>query len=116
MQSTSPYHAQKAFLSIAKTLQHAGFPQVEQYHHNVPSFGEWGWSIATLQTTAPSQRLRQMEKLPVEHHWLTLPLLLASFEFGADFFDEMDAIEINRLGSHVLYQYYQQGWRNTLGG
>ncbi len=47
IQSTSPYHATKAFISVGKTLALAGF-KVNQYHHNVPSFGEWGWTIGTL--------------------------------------------------------------------
>ena len=42
VQSTSPFHARNAFISIAKTMQEANFSLVEQYHQNVPSFGEWG--------------------------------------------------------------------------
>ena len=46
VQSTSPYHAKNTFISIGKTIRHSGFYRVEQYHTNVPSFGEWGWTIA----------------------------------------------------------------------
>ncbi|MBL4827296.1 MAG: polyamine aminopropyltransferase, partial [Spongiibacteraceae bacterium] len=42
IQSTSPYHSSDAFFSIGKTLAAVGFT-MEQYHANVPSFGEWGW-------------------------------------------------------------------------
>jgi len=38
IQSTSPYHSKKAFLSIDKTVLAAGYPYVEQYHENVPSY------------------------------------------------------------------------------
>ena len=44
VQSTSPYHAKNTFISIGKTIRHSGFYRVEQYHTNVPSFGEWGWT------------------------------------------------------------------------
>lgn len=45
VQSTSPYHAKNTFISIGKTIKHAGFKHVQQYHHNVPSFGEWGLAL-----------------------------------------------------------------------
>ena len=56
VQSSSPYHAKQAFIAIGKTLQAAGF-SVEQYHANVPTFGEWGWSIGVLHGAPASVRL-----------------------------------------------------------
>jgi len=115
IQSTSPYHAKDAFLSIGVTLQHAGFAHVEQYHHNVPSFGEWGWTIATQQGRSPRQRLAALETLPLDDGWTTKGKLLATFEFGQHFFKNRDAIQINRLGSGVAYQYYRKNWEIEQG-
>lgn len=116
VQSTSPFHARKAFLSIGKTIKHAGFRHVEQYHQNVPSFGEWGWSIATVEGQSASQRLTNLKSpLAVTDPWITRNLMLAAFEFPQHFFDELNDIEINRLGSHVLYNYHHQAWNQQQG-
>jgi spermidine synthase len=115
VQSTSPYHAKKAFLSIGKTLLSSGFPFVDQYRQNVPSFGEWGWHIASKQRVGPRQRLSDMQVLPAAHDWLTLDLLNAAFEFPGGFFDELGTVEVNTLGSHHVYQYHTQAWKVELG-
>lgn len=113
VQSTSPYHAKMAFLSIGKTLSAAGFPFVEQYRQNIPSFGEWGWSIASKQTVSPRQRLQAMTALPVQHHWLTRDLAIAAFEFSRSFFDEK--VEVNTLGTNRVYQYHKEAWQVEMG-
>lgn len=115
VQSTSPYHAKKAFISIKKTMQAAGFNNVEQMHDNVPSFGEWGWTIASKMGKAPSQRLQQLAQLKKPHQWLTLPLIHNSFYFPKDFYQNNQNIDVNYLGSHRLYQYHQQAWQNQQG-
>ncbi|MEL0657869.1 polyamine aminopropyltransferase [Psychromonas arctica] len=109
VQSTSPFHAQSAFISIGKTLQEAGF-NTEQYHQNVPSFGEWGWTIASKSGQKPSQRLTQFNQVEVPTKWLTLPLLKGAFVFNKDFYADKDKIKINFLGTNALYQYHQKAW------
>ncbi len=109
VQSTSPYHAPKAFISVGKTLTSAGFT-VQQYHHNVPSFGEWGWSIATLSGKDAKQRLQSLKQLSIEENWLTSGMIKASFEFPRDYYDQIDEIKVNTIGSMQLYQYHQQAW------
>ena len=109
IQSTSPYHAPNAFISIANTLELAGF-NVDQYHHNVPSFGEWGWSIATLGGKSARNRLNNMQQLPVNDPWLTPGLIHAAFEFPGNFYQNKSQIKPNVLGSSQLYQYHQQAW------
>jgi len=115
VQSTSPYHARRTFLSIGKTLKQAGFKHVQQYHHNVPSFGEWGWSIATREGSSPKQRIQQLRELPIDDGWSTPSNLLAAFEFGRDFFHGIDSIKVNRLGTMQAYQYHQQDWQQEQG-
>ena len=109
VQSTSPFHAQSAFISIGKTLHEAGF-NAEQYHQNVPSFGEWGWTIASKSGQKPSQRLTQFKQIDVPTKWLTLPLLTGAFEFNKNFYADKDKIKVNFLGTNALYQYHQKAW------
>ena len=109
VQSTSPFHAQSAFISIGKTLEKAGY-KTEQYHQNVPSFGEWGWSIGSKHGEAPLQRLEKYNTLDVDANWLTIPLLKSAFIFNKDFYENKDTIKVNYLGSNSLYQYHQKAW------
>ncbi|ALU43314.1 spermidine synthase [Pseudoalteromonas rubra] len=111
IQSTSPYHAKNAFISIAKTVKQAGFSHVEQYQQNIPSFGQWGWTIATPTGQPASARIAAVEALPVASNWVSKKYLLSSFVFPNHFFDRNKEIEVNRLGTGVLYDYYRQAWQ-----
>ena len=115
IQSASPYHAKNAFISIGKTVAAANFTNVQQYHDNVPSFGEWGWTIASKRGASPLARLKALESIPVEHHWLTLPMITNAFEFSKDFYKNEADIPINYLGSHSIYQLHQKAWRDQQG-
>ncbi|MEM9101580.1 MAG: polyamine aminopropyltransferase [Pseudomonadota bacterium] len=115
VQSTSPFHAREAFISIGKTIKAAGFSDVEQYRQNVPSFGEWGWSIAVKQGKSAYQRISTFDKLPINDEWVNLPLIKAAFQFPQSFYDDVDSIEINRLGFGTVYQYHHEGWLNGDG-
>ncbi len=115
IQSTSPYHAKDSFIAIANTVKASGFNHVNQYHDNVPSFGEWGWTIASKQGRPPLTRLKNIDALAVPHHWLTLPMITASFEFPRDFYQQQQIIGINYLGSHKLYQLHQKAWQDQQG-
>ncbi|MFQ6370720.1 polyamine aminopropyltransferase [Shewanella sp. YIC-542] len=114
IQSTSPYHATKAFISIGKTLALAGF-NIDQYHHNVPSFGEWGWTIGTLSGKTPRQRLSTLQQLPVADDWLTPGLIRAAFEFPNHFYAKSAQINPNTIGSLQLYHYHLQAWSDSQG-
>jgi len=114
VQSTSPYHAKKAFVSIGKTMRAAGY-QTEQYHTNVPTFGEWGWTIGTIRGLKPSQRIAQVDKLPVADPWLSKAALKAAFIFAPSYFEGTENIKINRLGSHQVYRYHYEAWSKQDG-
>jgi spermidine synthase len=111
VQSTSPYHAKKAFLSIAKTVKAAGFMYVEQYQQNIPSFGQWGWTIATKMGQSASGRISDKSNMPVASRWISKDYLLASFAFPNNYFEHVKDIEVNRLGSGQLYDYYRTAWQ-----
>jgi len=111
VQSTSPYHAKKAFLSIGKTVKAAGFKYVEQYQQNIPSFGQWGWTIATTTGKSASARINEITALPVASRWISKKYLLASFAFPNNYFEQINTVEVNRLGSGTLYDYYRSAWQ-----
>jgi spermidine synthase len=114
-QSTSPYHAKNTFLSIGKSVKHSGFMHVEQYHHNVPSFGEWGWTIATKNGLSAKARITNKEQLEVDDGWSTRGVLLAAFEFNKHFFDGLQDIKVNRINNQAAYQYHQSDWQKQQG-
>ena len=115
IQSTSPYHARETFLSIGKTVAAAGFANVEQYRQNVPSFGEWGWTIATRRGAPASLRLARLKSLPVDDGWTTREVLLGAFAFPKGSFDGIERIEVNRLGNAAAYRYYRRSWEREQG-
>jgi len=120
VQSTSPYHAKDAFIAIGKTIASADFAHVEQYHDNVPSFGEWGWSIAAKSGASPLTRLKMLDNFQTgrftsNNNWLTLPMVIGAFDFSKNFYHNKAAIPVNYLGSHAIYQLHQNAWRDQQG-
>ncbi len=114
IQSTSPYHAKKAFISVGKTLADAGFI-TRQYHANVPTFGEWGWTIGTRHSNDALQRIKQTNTLPVSDPWISKAQLEAAFVFAPSFYQNIKNIGVNTLGSHLIYQYHHDAWYKTDG-
>ena len=114
IQSTSPYHAQEAFLSIGKTVAHAGFT-VSQYHANVPSFGEWGWTLGTPAGKSGPERIAALGIGETPDGWLDGDRIAAAFQFPPRYFDLLPDIEINRLGSHAVFNYHQDAWESRRG-
>ena len=112
VQSTSPYHSKKAFISIGKTMAHTGL-SVDQYHTNIPSFGEWGWSIATKRGLNPLARLNKLDG-PISSS-VSIEQIKAAFVFGSGFYKELNEININYLGEPVMYNYHAEGWRIEKG-
>ncbi|VAX13616.1 Spermidine synthase [hydrothermal vent metagenome] len=115
VQSTSPYHAKNTFLCIGKTVQYAGFMHVEQYHHNVPSFGEWGWTIATKNGLSARARIAQKDKLEIDDGWSTKGVILAAFEFNKHYFEHLDTIKVNRINNQAAYKYHLVDWEKQQG-
>lgn len=110
IQSTSPYHAKDAFLTVGVTLEAADFSFVERYHQNIPSFGQWGWSIATKVGAPPRVRINRNDEGLPKDTWATKGLINASFEFGTGFIKQAELLEPNRLGTHLMYRLHQQAW------
>lgn len=104
VQSTSPYYASDAFWCINQTLESEGF-YVRPYHLQVPSFGDWGFNLAS------KQPIESIGAPDVATKYLTEENIDALFVFGKDERAKRD-VEINALSQPVLIQYYSEAVRN----
>lgn len=112
IQATSPFHAKEAFLCVGRTMQ-AGGLAVVPYHANVPSFGDWGWYIASASRDAPALRasLEGIQSFPVPVRHLTPDLVDASLAFGQGSLTARFT-GINSVMEPVLLQYYvHEAWK-----
>ena len=72
------------------------------YHVYVPSFGEWGYMIASLEPYEPPTTL------PSGLRFLTVAGLPQLFDFPTDM--RPVPAEANRLNDQVLVRYYDREW------
>ncbi|MEM1426803.1 MAG: spermidine synthase, partial [Cyanobacteria bacterium P01_H01_bin.130] len=98
-QASSPYFAPKAFACVAETLRATGF-NIYPYRVDVPSFGPWGFVLASSQVIA-LDRLT----LPIPSQFLTPELLPTLFALPKDEQWEPGSVQVNRLSHPVLPQY-----------
>lgn len=107
IQSTSPYLSPRAYWCVIETLAAADL-HPQPYHALVPSFGDWGFALAARQplqrpqalaTTLPSEQREQLRFLADE-------LVPTLFTFPVD--QQPLDVEINRLDTQMLVQYYDQ--------
>ncbi len=101
IQCTSPYVARRSFWCIDETLRACGFI-TEPYHLYVPSFGEWGFILASLDPL-PSRM-----KLPPNLHYLTDADCRDLFHFPPDM--DRVPVEVNRLNNQALVRYFEDEW------
>jgi spermidine synthase len=102
VQSTSPLFARRSFWCIEKSIAHAGL-YTRAYHTLVPSFGEWGYVLASPRPFDVPSRV-EVGGL----RFLTSEVLPTLFVFGED----MSPVEVddNRLNSQALVRYYDAEW------
>jgi spermidine synthase len=104
VQSTSPLFARKSFWCIVKTLESVGL-RATPYHVYVPSFGEWGFVIASTHPYTPPQKY--VEKLK----FLSVDTAPSMFQFPKDM-EPLD-VEVNKLNNQALVQYYESEWQRV---
>lgn len=101
IQGTSPLFARQSFWCIVRTLEAAGF-EATPYHVYVPSFGEWGFALATKRPFSVPERY--LDGL----RFLTADTVRALFDFPPDM-QPVD-VEIQRLNNQILVHYYEGEW------
>jgi spermidine synthase len=103
VQSTSPYNAPQSFWCINQTMLQS-FRATFPYHVLVPSFGDWGYVMATRQNHFDvMQTKRQVNNLRF-YDFNLIPLL----EFGND--SRFRETDINQLDNQVLVRYFMEEW------
>jgi spermidine synthase len=106
VQATSPYFAPHAYWSIEATLRAAGY-KTYPYHTYVPSFGEWGFILASAEA----------DFSPPTHYQLPMRYLDANvthemFTFPPDM--QRIAVEANHLNSQALVRYFDEDWQRVI--
>lgn len=107
IQSTSPYVAPKSFWCIDSTLNAAGF-YTRAYHNLVPSFGEWGYIIAS-----PREDQHWFAHLPDSLKYLNAATLQQMFVFPEDM-KAHQPLETNKLNNQALVNYFEEEWGKFL--
>ncbi len=101
-QASSPLFTNKAFWCIKKTMSSTGL-QTKAYHTYVPSFGEWGFVMASkfpihFEKLHPKKSLKYLNNA-----------VLRRMEIFAKDIAEIE-VEPNKLSTHKLIEYYDKGW------
>lgn len=102
-QATSPSFTPNAFWCIHKTVQLVEFSHIYPYHLNVPSFGDWGFILASKKNLAfqfrPDIPTRFLEASSFDH----------LFYFPKDI-AQRDVLS-NYLDQPIVMEYYLDHWR-----
>lgn len=107
LQSTSPLVSRQAFWCIVETIRAVGL-HVVPYHAPVPTFGEWGYVLAShAPPPAP-------EAFPPGLRFLTPAIAGTLFEFPADM--AAVPVEVNHLNNQILVRYHAAGWERYARG
>ncbi|MBS0492382.1 MAG: polyamine aminopropyltransferase [Proteobacteria bacterium] len=106
IQTTSPLLARKSFWTVVATIESVGLTATP-YHAHVPSFGEWGFVIASRRPW------RLPQALPEGLRFLDVASLPLLFDFPLDM--ARVPAEVNRLSNQVLVHSYEQEWGHVSG-
>ena len=101
VQTTSPLIARRSFWTVATTIEAAGLTTTP-YHAHVPSFGEWGFILASRRP------FRMPAALPAGLRFLSVADLPTLFNFPLDM--ARVPTEVNRLSNQVLVQTFEDEW------
>jgi len=101
VQTTSPLIARRSFWTVVTTIESTGLTATP-YHAHVPSFGEWGFVIASRRP------LRLPTAFPPGLRFLTPEGLPGMLQFPPDM--ARVPTEVNRLSNQVLVQEFEAEW------
>jgi spermidine synthase len=101
VQSTSPLVARRSFWCVVRSIEAAGLT-VRPYHALVPSFGEWGFVLASKGVVPVPTHV------PSNLRWLTDTSVASLFDIAPDM-GPVD-VEPNRLNNQMLVRYYEEEW------
>jgi spermidine synthase len=102
VQSSSPLFARKTFWCTVHTIQNAGLTAIP-YRVFVPSFGEWGFTLASPRPFPLPTKLP-----PAKLSYLDASTLASLFEIPSDM-SELPT-DVNHLDNQALVTYYLDEW------
>lgn len=103
-QATSPFFAKNAFWCVNTTVESSGFKHVTPYHAYIPSFGDWGFVIASSVRHHPET---WTFKAPTR--FLDQKMLSTLFSFSKDL--ETEPVRVSTLNRPAVLEYYLKGWK-----
>ncbi|MGD9831764.1 MAG: polyamine aminopropyltransferase, partial [Piscinibacter sp.] len=101
VQTTSPLIARRSYWTVAATIEATGLTATP-YHAHVPSFGEWGFILASRRPW------RMPQALPEGLRFLDLAGLPALFHFPPDMAPV--PAEPNQLSNQRLVHLFEEEW------
>ncbi len=101
VQTTSPLIARRSFWTVVATIEDVGL-SATPYHAHVPSFGEWGFVMASRRP------VRSDVQPPAGLRFLTREGLPAMFQFPPDM--ARVPAEPNRLSDQRLVHVFEEEW------
>ncbi|MFO1218397.1 MAG: polyamine aminopropyltransferase [Burkholderiaceae bacterium] len=101
VQTTSPLIARRSFWTVVATIEAVGLTATP-YHAHVPSFGEWGFVIASHRPWQPPR------SLPPGLRFLSVDGVPALLQFPPDM--ARVSAEPNRLSNQVLVHTFEEEW------
>lgn len=105
IQASSPLYSRRAFWCVVNTVESVGL-RATPYHALVPSFGEWGYIIASREPYQPPQHY------DLDLRFVTPAMNAALFSFPKDM-DRVPA-DVNRLDNQMLVHYFEDEWRYAM--
>jgi len=108
-QSTSPYFASEAFWCINQTIQASNLKYVYAYHAYVPSFGDWGYNLATNFNLNQKIKNLEIQNKKIKLKFLNSKLIAKLFVFPKDSLN-LD-LKISSLNEPNVLNYYLKGWQ-----
>jgi spermidine synthase len=101
VQTTSPLIARKSFWTVVNTIESVGLTATP-YHAHVPSFGEWGFVLASRRPW------RMPQQLPPELRFIAINSMPQLFEFPPDMAKVPTGV--HQLSNQILVTTYEDEW------
>ncbi|MEI6534225.1 MAG: polyamine aminopropyltransferase [Verrucomicrobiaceae bacterium] len=105
VQTTSPLVARQSYWCVDVTLRACGF-QTVPYHCYVPSFGEWGFIMASKQS------IPMETHLPPGLKFFTDQVFITEQSFSPDM--SLVNVEVNKLNNQALVRLFEKEWGRYL--
>ena len=103
-QSTSPFFSPEAYWCINESIKSAGFNYTYPYHIYVPSFGDWGFIMASN-----IKFNKDKMEIKVDTKFIDNEIIKNAFKLEKDV--QRDNIQYSTLDRPKILEYYLNGWR-----